>query len=64
MIGGIAMLVCWLIQPVVVLIAIRASYRMTALQLLPPNMAIFCGCLQIAMLIWFLIGTLTTLDSA
>ncbi|MEO7324107.1 MAG: hypothetical protein ABIW82_04685 [Dokdonella sp.] len=51
---AIAMLLCWTIQPFVVAIAVTKSRKAGATKALLPNVAIFCGCLQIAMLVWTL----------
>jgi len=55
---GLFMMACWLMQLIVVPIAIRASWRAHALRSWQPNLAIACGCLQIAMLVWMLVWTL------
>jgi hypothetical protein len=51
------MMACWLMQLIVVPIAIRASWRAHALRSWRPNLAITCGCLQIAMLVWIVVPT-------
>jgi len=55
---GLLMMACWLMQLIVVPIAIRASWRAHTLRSWRPNLAIACGCLQIAMLVWMLVRTL------
>jgi hypothetical protein len=54
---AIAMLLCWTIQPFVVVIAVMKCRKAGASKALLPNLAIFCGCLQIAMLVWVLVGS-------
>lgn len=52
--SALFMMSCWFVQLIVVPLAIQASWRARTLCSWRPNLAIACGCMQIAMLIWML----------
>ena len=58
MVAILFVMACWLMQLAVVPIAIRASSHAHALRSWRPNLAIACGCLQIAMLVWLMVWAL------